>query len=402
MKPRYCACSWSRPEESGSSSTRVCAGSRSRPTARRSCTPSRPERPRSSGFARWIPASRPRSRARNGGTAPFFSPDGKWIGFAAGPKLKKVALAGGAPITLADAPSFRGAVWGEDGSIYFVPSAYAPISRIPATGGAAQPITTIRTAEGEVQHRWPELLPGGKVLLYVIGLGGEWDDATIVAQRLDSGERKVLVRGGTSPRYLPTGQLVYARAGGLYAVTLDPRSLEVTGSAGRGRPQRLRQLPRLGGDGRLANGPARDRTGRQRRRRVGPLVGRPRRTRRAPEAPRRGATRRVALSPAGDRVALSIGNVVSVLDLARLSVTRMTLAGRAWSATWARDGRRIYFSYEQGKHFQIYSKAADDTGEPKLVVSSGCGRRSGRRLRRRIATAHGANPRQRPEHPPGP
>ena len=100
---------------------------------------------------------------------------------------------------------------------------------MPATGGAAQPITAIRTTEGEVQHRWPELLPGGKVLLYVVGLGGEWDEATIVAERLDSGERKVLVRGGTSPRYLPTGQLVYARAGGLYAVTLDPRSLLVTG-----------------------------------------------------------------------------------------------------------------------------------------------------------------------------
>jgi eukaryotic-like serine/threonine-protein kinase len=314
-----------------------------------------------SGIANSIPGTEQ-------GIAPFFSPDGKWIGFAAGPRLKKVALAGGAPITLADAPSFRGAVWGEDGSIYFVPSAYAPISRIPATGGAAQSITTIRKAEGEVQHRWPDLLPDGKVVLYVIGLGGEWDDATIVAQRLDSGERKVLVRGGTSPRYLPTGQLVYARAGGLYAVTLDPRSLEVTGP-----PVEVARNVFVSPLGWSAMDVAR----------TGLLVTAPgdsvagasvlswvdREGRGEPLKLPAADYSKIALSPAGDRVALSIGNVVSVLDLARLSVTRMTLAGRAWSATWARDGRRIYFSYEQGTHSQVYSKAADDTGEAKLLVA---------------------------------
>ncbi|MFN2632674.1 MAG: protein kinase, partial [Thermoanaerobaculia bacterium] len=58
----------------------------------------------------------------DGANFPFFSPDGKWVGFNAGPKLKKVALAGGSPVTLSDAPQFRGAAWGEDGSIYFVPN----------------------------------------------------------------------------------------------------------------------------------------------------------------------------------------------------------------------------------------------------------------------------------------
>jgi serine/threonine-protein kinase len=304
------------------------------------------------------------------GAAPFFSPDGKWIGFAAGAKLKKVALAGGAPVTLADAPFFRGAVWGEDGSIYFVPNTYVPISRMPAAGGAAQPVTAIRTTEGEVQHRWPELLPGGKVLLYVIGLGGEWDEATIVAQRLDSGERKVLVRGGTSPRYLPTGQLVYARAGGLYAVTLDPRSLEVTGppvevarNVFAGSPgwaamdvSRTGLLVTVSGDSSAAGASVLswvDREGRGE-----PL--------KLPAA----SYSRVVLSPAGDRAVLSIHNQVSVMDLARLSISQLTLAGRAEYGTWARDGRRVLFGYERGKHFQIYAKAADDTGEPELVVSS--------------------------------
>ena len=125
----------------------------------------------------------------------FFSPDGKWVGFVAGTQLEKVPLAGGAPIPIADAPDIRGAVWGDDGYVYFVPSSYLPISRVPAAGGAAQAVTKIRTDEGELQHRWPEVVPGSKVLLYAVGYGGNWDDAAIVAERLDTSERKVVVKG---------------------------------------------------------------------------------------------------------------------------------------------------------------------------------------------------------------
>src|SRR5581483_10783189 len=164
-----------------------------------------------------------------GATNPFFSPDGKWIGFAAGGKLKKVAVAGGTPVSLADAPVFRGAVWGDDGSIYYVGDLYVPISRISAGGGSPQPVTKILAANGELQHRWPEVIPGSKVLLYAVGRGTDWDDATIVAQRLDTGERKTLVNGGSSPRYLPGGQLVYARGNSLYAIPFNAKTLEAGG-----------------------------------------------------------------------------------------------------------------------------------------------------------------------------
>jgi hypothetical protein len=76
---------------------------------------------------------------------------------------------------------------------------------------------------------------------------------------------------------------------------------------------------------------------------------------------------RIALSPTGERAALNTGNVVSVLDLARQSLTRLTLPGRAWAPIWARDGRRVYFSYEQGTSPQVHSKAADNTGQPELA-----------------------------------
>jgi Tol biopolymer transport system component len=306
-----------------------------------------------------------------GGVSPFFSPDGKWIGFVAGPKLKKVALAGGTPVTLCDAPFFRGAFWDEDGSIYFVPNVYVPISRIPADGGAIQPVTKIRTKEGEQQHRWPEVLPGGKVILYAIGSGADWDEATIVAERLSTGERKVLVKGGTFPRYLPTGYLVYARAGALYALSFDAASLKVEGS-----PVEVARNVYL-----VANGLAQmdiSRTGilvtAPSDSAIGDLMlswvdregrGEPLRVPRQPYS-------FIALSPDEGRVAISLGNPVSVLDLTRLSMAKLTIPARAEQPIWSRDGRRIYFGLEKEKFYQIFSKAADDSGDVQLAFPSDC------------------------------
>jgi serine/threonine-protein kinase len=304
-----------------------------------------------------------------GATNPFFSPDGKWVAFVAGPKLKKVALAGGTPVTIADTPVFRGAVWGDDGAIYWVPNLYVPILRIPAEGGVARPVTRIDTAAGEMLHRWPDLLPGDKVLLYTIGYGGEWDDATIVAQRLDTGERRVLIKGGTSPHYLPGGWLVYARGGDLYAVRLDPRSLTVSGSPvavatnvlidGRG----LAHLD-VARTGLLVTTPADAVAG-------GGILSWVDREGRGEPLPLPPASRLfVKLSPRGDRAVVGIGNGVAILDLARLSLARLTLARRAETPLWSVDERRVYFGYEQGKSYQIFVKSADDTGSPELVVPS--------------------------------
>ena len=304
----------------------------------------------------------------HGATNPFFSPDGKWVGFAAGGKLKKVALAGGAPVTLANAPVFRGAVWGRD-AIYFVPDLYVPISKVAPDGGAVRAVTTIRAAEGELLHRWPDLLPDGDVLLYAVGKGGDWDEATVVAQRLDTGERKVLVEGGSSPRYLRSGELVYARAGGLYAVAFDARSLKVSGPP----VEVARNVfldPRgdahmdVSHNGLLVTAPADGAAGSL----ILSWVDREGRS--EPLDVQRLHYTWVVLSPQGDRAAVGIGNGVSILDLARLSLTRLTLPRRAENPIWSRDGRRLYLGYEQGKSYQIYSKAADDSGTPQLVVAS--------------------------------
>jgi len=304
-----------------------------------------------------------------GAQHPFFSPDGKWIAFAGGVKLKKVAVSGGTPVILGEAGFLRGGVWADDGRIYYVPNQYVPIARIPSAGGTPENVTRIRVAEGEQQHRWPEVLPGGRALLYVVHSGGEWDDATIVVERLDNGERKVLVKGGTYPRYLESGHLVYARAGALYAVAFDARSLEVEGS-----PVEVARDVYLDSKGFAAMDVSRngmlvtapsdavagdlmlswvDRAGR----------GEPLRLPRQPYY-------NLAISPDGARVAACVGNTIAVADLGRLVLAKLTLAARAENPVWSGDGRRLYFGLEKGQHYQIFWKAADDSGSEQLAFAS--------------------------------
>ncbi|HEY4491001.1 MAG TPA: protein kinase, partial [Acidobacteriota bacterium] len=131
-----------------------------------------------------------------GGRAPFFSPDGKWLGFLTEHHLKKVQLSGDTPVTLCRVANARGASWGDDGTIIFSPFYYAGLSKISAEDGTPQPVTQVDKSKEERNHRWPFLLPGGKVALFTIGIGGSWSEARIGAVHLDTGERKVILQGG--------------------------------------------------------------------------------------------------------------------------------------------------------------------------------------------------------------
>jgi eukaryotic-like serine/threonine-protein kinase len=161
---------------------------------------------------------------------PFFSPDSEWLAFLGGGMLKKVAVRGGSPSPIADVPPTPfGATWAADGTIIFSQSGAGPLMRISGDGGKAAPVTTL--AKGEISHRWPSMMPDGKTLLYTAGLGGSWSDANIIAQRLDGSSRTVVLQGGSSPRYAPTGHLIYARGSTLYAVAFDPKRLTTSGAA---------------------------------------------------------------------------------------------------------------------------------------------------------------------------
>ena len=162
---------------------------------------------------------------------PFFSPDGQWVGFFAGGKLKKVLVSGGAPVVVADVGLPRGEAWTADDSILVAPANTTPLSRVPATGGQLQPFSTL--VEGELSHRWPAVLPHGAVLFSIWNDTG-WEPARIAAQRPGASEHViVLERGGGFPRYLPDpdgggGYLVYARAEGLLAAPFDEKTLKMT------------------------------------------------------------------------------------------------------------------------------------------------------------------------------
>ena len=131
-----------------------------------------------------------------GAHSPFFSPDGQWIGFFAAGKLKKVAVSGGAVLTLCDAGTPRGGAWGANDTIVFAPTNTGGLSQVSAAGGAPQPLTKLK--EGEISHRWPQFLPDGKTILYAIG--GRRQLRRRANRRISAGHRRA--EGPDSRRHL--------------------------------------------------------------------------------------------------------------------------------------------------------------------------------------------------------
>ena len=167
-------------------------------------------------------------RGTEGAEGPFFSPDGQSVGFFGGTQLKTVSIDGGVPTVLARGASLdsRGATWGSDGYIIFArDGGSGGLERI-ADSGLGEPESLTAPAAVELPHRFPQVLPGNGAIMFTIGTGGSWDDALIVAERLDTRERTILIEGGSDARYVPTGHLVYVRGGTLMAAPFDLDRLE--------------------------------------------------------------------------------------------------------------------------------------------------------------------------------
>lgn len=155
-----------------------------------------------------------------GARGPFFSPDGSWVGFWASGRLQKVAIEGGAPIVLCDAPTISGASWGEDGQI--IAALGGTLSRVPSSGG--EPTVILDLGKEGVDPRWPQVLPGGRdVLFTAVGPLGP-NSASIQILSLADGTTKPVVQGGTFGRYVTDGYLTYVNQGTLFAVPFDPES----------------------------------------------------------------------------------------------------------------------------------------------------------------------------------
>ena len=160
-----------------------------------------------------------------GATFPFWSPDGRSVGFFAGGALKRLDLGGGAPQTLAPAISGRGGTWNADGVIVFAPSATSPLMRVSATGGAAVAVTTLGPQQSG--HRAPHFLPDGRRFLFYVR--GAPDTAGIYLGALDGSAPTRLTPADSAGVYLPAGWLLWVRAGTLVAQRLDVAQAALTG-----------------------------------------------------------------------------------------------------------------------------------------------------------------------------
>ncbi len=170
----------------------------------------------------------------NGGRFPTFSPDGKALAFVTSTGIKRVALSGGPVADVASALVGAGITWGEDGWIYFSAGlGSGGIWRVPVTGGSAEAVTHVDDTAGENAHTWPQLLPGGKALLYTaLGPSGGSLDSRVVAYFPESKERRVLAKNAIYGRYLPPGYLLYAtNAGTVFALHFDPERVKTSGDA---------------------------------------------------------------------------------------------------------------------------------------------------------------------------
>jgi serine/threonine protein kinase len=274
----------------------------------------------------------------------FFSPDGRWIGFTASGKLRKVSAEGGAPITLCNAPFSRGASWSENGFIIASLNSVEGLMRIPENGGMPQPVTLLKP--GEQRNRWPQVLPGGNAVLFTASTqAGQYEDARLDVVSLKTGERKTLHRGGYYGHYLPGGRLVYMHQGTLFAARMDIDRLALT-SEPVPVIDDVSSRPSDGGadfdfsqSGMFVYLSSRfsGRTTVQWLHRSGKLEPLMRQT---------GAYDWIRLSPDGSRLAL-IENAASrdvwVYDPERETMSRITSGGINDTAVWSSDGKHLVY-----------------------------------------------------------
>jgi serine/threonine-protein kinase len=307
---------------------------------------------------------------------PFFSPDGKSLGFSSH-GLYKVSLAGGEPTLIAEnvsAGGTKGAVWTDRG-IVFSSAAKAGLMRVGENGGAVETLTVPDASKGEVSHRWPDALPDGRHLLFTIKKEGitSFDQGEIALLDLETKTWTTLIRGGSFGKYLPTGHIVYARDGAIMAVRFDLASGEV-----RGAPLKvLADVMTEPGSGAAQFAVASD---------AGVLVF-------VPGGPdiqrnelvwldRQGNVTPVGaplepyyspfLSPDGTKVASTVfgaTDTVVVYDIARGSAVRARTVGNCLLRGWYPDGRRLLVASDAGGGgiSRLYETPADGTGEARRL-----------------------------------
>src|SRR5262249_4336559 len=320
------------------------------------------------------------SESDRGVTTPFFSPDGRWVGFydAATQKLKKIAITGGPAITICDLTENPfGASWASDDQI-FAGQGPKGIVRVSANGG--KPQTAVAVETGESAHG-PQLLPGDLLLFTLAnGTGSDrWDKARIVVQSMKSGERKVLFEGGSDARYLPKGHIVFALGSSLFAFSFDVSKLRATS----GPVPVLERVIRAGVTGAAqfsisSNGVLvsiggdfmSERLAASRALALVDVTG----TRNSIQLPP-GLYQHPRVAPDGKQLAVTVvdetGQDIWIYDLTgAVSPRRLTFGGNNQDAIWTPTGERITFFSNRGGDSGLFWQRADGNGPAEELVKA--------------------------------
>ncbi len=315
--------------------------------------------------------------------SPVFSPDGQSIVFWSGADntLKRISVSGGAAVTICAADNPLGISWSADGIVF----GQGPegVMRVSPNGGTPERLVTVKA--GEIAHG-PQVLPGGQAVLFTLATGtagDRWDKAQIIVQSLKSGERKAVVNGGSDARYLPTGHIVYALGGTLFAVPFDVKRLEVAGGP----------VPIVEGVQRAATTTAGTTSGSAQFSfsDTGSLVyvagptGVSSAGRILALADQKGSSESLKLppgsydhprvSPDGKRIAFGTDDgkeaVVWSYDLAGTSsMRRLTFGGKNRFPIWSADGQRIAFQSDREGDLGIFWQRADGAGTAERLTKA--------------------------------
>jgi serine/threonine protein kinase/Tol biopolymer transport system component len=307
--------------------------------------------------------------ATDGAEAPFFSPDGRSVGFFARGRLRTIGIESSETKDLADAPNPRGGWWAEDGFIYYASGAGGGISKIPSMGGTPSEVTTLDRSKGEISHRWPQVLPGGKAMLLSVWTGPARDNRFVQVLRFDGGTRET-VATGDSGRYALSGHVLFSRLDALMAVPFDLERL-----APAGEVVKTADTARIGSEGAsfavsnhgdlvsLPGDPHRmdtrivwvDRSGR-----IQPV-----------QVPVQDIANTI-LSPDGLRAAFNVHgdrNEIAIVEFERGLVTMLTTNTNGSQApVWSPDGRWIAYRATRKGFRNVWMKPVDGTGEERQLT----------------------------------
>jgi serine/threonine-protein kinase len=296
-----------------------------------------------------------------GAFAPFFSPDGQWVAFFTEGKLKKVSVQGGAPIDLANVPVGLGGSWGDDGNI--VAGLAGALAQVPSGGGAP---TALTQQMAGAANRWPQILPGGKAVLFIAAAAFAGGDGNIEVLSLDDHRRKILQRGATFARFLSSGHLVYLHNGTLFAAPFDLARLEI-----RGTPAPV--LEEVAYEGRYgsaqldfsATGTLLYRSGGAQAGDAVTIEWLDGSGKAQPLRLKQGEYSFPRLSPDGSRLAVGLTTDIWVYEFERQTMTRLTHGLGALMPVWTPDARHIVFRGPTG----IFRIRSDGSANPELLIT---------------------------------